>query len=293
MERVRIKARGKINLSLNILGTRGNMHVLESVMSSVDIYDTVDVEFDFSGKCEAVFQPSPYACGIPADNSVYKAVEFLRGYYPGLGARVSVKKVIPIAGGLGGSSADAAAVIYAAKLLLPYIDGIERESVKTGSDVPAMLRGGCLLVSSTGELCKSLKIERLHVVIARGAGGVSTAEAYRTFDEMFPSHRFCPSDTEALAEALARGDTRSVASYTGNALSAPAIKLCPEINATLAALRDKGAQAAFMTGSGSCCCGLFDTEAKAKTAAAELARDGMYAVYAPTASKGMTHTFLR
>lgn len=287
-----IKARAKVNLSLNITGAEGGMHVLDSIMTSISICDTVRLSFNADGVSNAVFR----GCGgalpnIPSENSVTKAVKYLSQFMPGLGADVTVDKGIPLAGGLGGSSADAAAVIAAATRI-PQLesrrDEIIKSSVAVGSDVPAMCVGGAVRVRGTGESIMRISAKPLYLVVASKGGGVESRASYRKFDELYPSKKFAPSDNGKLIKALEAGDAKEVARYIGNALTAPSVELCPDIGDTLKAVESTHPLTSFMTGSGNCCCGLYESKVQASGAERELGERGFAAFCADTCGEGVT-----
>lgn len=288
---IRLSARGKVNLSLNITGVRGGMHTLDSILCSIGLCDTVHVSFRDDGKINVrfAFPEGIEVSPIEQENSVTKAVRYLQTLCPTLGADVTVEKGIPLAGGLGGSSADAAAVIAGAKMCMPqrFGESLYGGSVCVGSDVPAMCVGGSVRLRGVGEQILSVAARPLHLVIAN-RGGVSSKEAFGRFDELYPEKKYCPTDTEALLSALSAGDWDGIAKNTGNALTQSALRLCPEIAGTLSALREENALAVFMTGSGSCCCGLYADETSASKAAERIRGRGIWAVYTATQSKGVT-----
>ncbi|MDR2201863.1 MAG: hypothetical protein LBP26_03765 [Clostridiales bacterium] len=308
--KIKVKVYQKINLSLNILGTRGDMHVLDTVTASVDNGDTVTVCERFDDIINVEFSRFPGAvqgnsdggrggvsdadqnsedggCAnfrvsdIVQNNTALKAAEILRGQFGPFGADIYIDKNIPVSAGLGGSSADAAGVIVALDAMFDFsARGLSAQAaaLKTGSDVPAMLTGGFLRVGGTGGKIERLNSAReLFAVVCKGAAGVNSGRAYAEFDKMYPSKKFAPSNNDALVSALANGDMAGVIRNVGNALAAPAIALCPEINSALAALSSVGADCAFMTGSGSACVGLFPSLAAARAAAASLSARNLYA----------------
>lgn len=284
--KIQVTARAKVNLSLNIVGVRGRRHLLESVMASVDIGDDLDIRFRDDGKTDVRF----LGADVPAENTVTKALTYLRTYMPTLGASVTVHKSIPIAGGVGGSSADAAGVIAAAVRCFPA--SLDEARVYTGatavgSDVPGMCRGGVTLLRGEGEDVRALPFVTLPLVIARGEGGVSTAAAYGEFDRLTPSLRHCPTDTQALLRALECGDVARIAPHLQNALTDAAVSLLPNVAHTLQALRISRALAVWMTGSGSCCCGLYATACEASAAAASLRAQGLWAQATETVPDGV------
>ncbi len=285
-----VKACGKVNLSLNITGVQNGMHVLDSVTASVDIADTVAVRFRRDGKIAVRFVPAEDQAFAPFEtqqigenNTVTKAVLFLQRFCPDLGADVTVRKGIPLAGGLGGSSADAAAVLAAAQQALPQVAGnaaMVHECVAIGSDVPVLLHGGGVRMQGIGQQLQAVPVPVLHLAIAHGTQGVLSKDAYRVFDEMYAQKRFCPTDTQALLRALQSGCVQEIAPHLQNALERPACALCPSLSDTFAAVRDTGAAAVFLTGSGNCCCGLYESAAASAAAAAQLRRQGLFATAA-------------
>ena len=281
--------------------------------------------------------------------SVTKAVNALRGRFGNFGADIRVEKNIPFSAGLGGSSADAAGVIKALEQLygfdiqnkeagklgirsekLGMMNGKKNEdsshnpsaiphsSLLTphsiGSDVPYMLRGGFCRVRGVGERLDFFDAPlTFWVVIAKGSGGVLSADAYRKFDELttcrgdglidkfFTRRRDtheaqCMTGqvvdesvppTSCLIAALKKRDKAAAYRLMENALTPASISLNPEIEKTLAALSEAGADKAIMTGSGSACVGFFAGEAAAKAAAQRLAALGLYARAVKTLQKGI------
>lgn len=177
---MKVKAYGKINLSLYITGTKGRLHTLDSVMATVSIFDEVTVTpaHAISVTCDRDIAEK--------ENIAYRAAEYVRDE-SGLSLAVEIKKGIPIGGGMGGSSADGAAVLFCARELLRNsrrdID-ILSIAPKLGSDVAFMLTGGYCRVTGTGDviepICGGLGFDALIV----DCGVVSTPECYRAFDRL-------------------------------------------------------------------------------------------------------------
>lgn len=292
MQPVTVRANGKINLSLNITGTQGGMHTLDSIVASVDIFDTVRVAFDRSGKVRVRFSSlasarefAPFTGDIDENNSAAAAMRLLQKRDPALGADIAVQKGIPLAGGLGGSSADAAAVLRAAHIAMPNVfalDTLLAQSIQIGSDVPVMLRGGGVRLRGVGNVLDVVPMPELHLAIAHGEHGVSSRDAYARFDSLYPQKAHCPTDTDALIAALAAGDVARIATHIGNALTRPACELCPETEGTLTALGQTDAAAVFVTGSGNCCCGLYESESAARAACEKVRQCGFAARTART-----------
>ena len=284
----KIRARAKVNLALNIEGTRDRMHILDSVLVSVDLFDELEVHFNDSRDLAVEFYDrfSGERMPVPENDTVTRALCYLRSYIPGLGGSVSVRKGIHVGGGLGGSSADASAVIFAAKELYGLNDSVTAGSVTVGSDVPAMVCGGALRLRGVGENVEKFTCPQLHLVIASKGGSVSTREAFSEFDRMYPAANYAPSDIPTLIASLKSGGVTSAAKNMHNALTLPSIKLCPEISEVLDSISETNVIARFMTGSGSCCCGLYNSEENAHKAVEYLRKNGIRAEYAPSCREG-------
>ena len=282
----KVRARAKANLALNIEGVKDGMHILDSVLTSIDLYDELEVRFHSGGDIAVAYYDGFTGENIPAPegDTVTRALRYLRGFMPSLGASVSVKKRIPVGGGVGGSSADAAAVIFAAKELYALSGNVINGAVSVGSDVPAMVYGGAVRLRGVGESVVNLYCPQLHIVVVRKGGGVSTREVFKEFDRIYPSLKYAPSDISALIASLKSG--MGIENNIGNALTLPAINLCPDIKEVLGLICETNASVSFMTGSGSCCCGLYDSSAAALNAVEYLCSKGLFAVYAPSYGEG-------
>lgn len=288
---IRLKICGKVNLSLNILGVSGDKHVLDSVMASVDIFDTVTICERFDDRVSIEFVGEEKTNAAEKNYSVARAVELIRARAGNVGADIVIKKGIPIAGGMGGSSADAAAVICGFDLLFGLEDrGVDIAAIaaKAGSDVPFMMRGGYARVEGTGEKVTPFDGElELNMVIARGGGKVETAECFKRFDEMYADKKLILSDTDLLIKAAKDGESGQAMSQFANALALPAISLLPEIQEAFALLAGAGAEKTVMTGSGSCVVGYFLDKSSAEAAATVLQSRGLIAVTAQNAKQGI------
>lgn len=233
---MKVRAFAKVNLTLDITGHNGKLHILDSVMASISLFDEVEIEK--AGEIKVEFLNA----AIPENNTALKAAELVKEK-TGVPLSVRVKKGIPVAGGLGGSSADAAAVLYAAGKILGT--DFSRDALKVGSDVPFMMMGGLARVRGTGEEITPLAPLNLGLT-AINCGEVNTAACYAEFDALArPGVR----STEAFLGVLkSGGDIRTVMS---NDLLAPAEKLNPVIARVRSELSKRGIKA-FLSGSGGC-----------------------------------------
>lgn len=257
-----IKVSGKINLYLEILGRlEGGYHALDTVMQSVDLYDTLYLE------------PAPQltvCCpGVPQQsNSAYRAAKlFFEESGLSGGVRIRVEKGIPFASGMGGSSADAAGALVALNHMFgaPFSrEALMALGARIGADVCFLMEGGCMRCQGIGEQMQPV-VNRLQPVYlaVQAQGQVTAAQAYGQYDLLGGSRCAIP---ETLS-ALERGDVRAFFAHTANALERGCTRLCPNIAQVLERLRaDANCLGAFMTGSGSVCIGVYEQQAHAEQA---------------------------
>lgn len=254
-------AYAKINLTLDVVGIREDgYHLLESVMQTVSLCD--DASIEKADKTE-LFCDDP---SVPTDrkNTCIKAAE-LFFELSGLsgGARIILKKNIPSEAGLGGGSADAAAVLTLLNELydaqMSYAE-LERIAVEVGADVPFLVRGGSAVCRGIGEDLEPLNgLPKRYILLVKPDFGVSTPLAYKKFDEQSLTSA---GGTKRFCAALRCGGNPY--EHLSNDLETA---LCDErIAAIRRELLNLGAEASQMTGSGSCVFGLFLTLEGAKTA---------------------------
>ena len=164
--------------------------------------------------------------------------------------------------GMGGASADAAAVLTGLNRLFDTrlgADTLAQLGVKLGADVPFALTGGTARAKGIGEKLKVLRLKSaLHVVVVKPYAGVSTAEAFRRYKAS------TPINIGMVEFALLKGDVSLFEHYAGNALGIAALSIAPEIMKAAEALLAAGAQKALMSGSGSTMFALFAEETAAK-----------------------------
>ena len=270
MEKVKVIAPAKINLSLNITGTdsRG-YHLLDMVMQAVSVFEKVDIK-----KADRGITLSSNARYIPTDerNVAYKAArEFFAATGISGGAEIFIKKRIPIKAGMGGGSADAAAVLKGLdRLYGTYLSTAQLCEIgaKAGSDVPFMIAGGTRRVGGTGEILSPCPpLPDCHIVICMPYRGVSTPAAFAKFDRL-GEKTFV--DTDGLIEAMAARDIKKCARLMANDLEKAAD--LDRIYRLKKSLCENGALGALMTGSGAAVFGIFDDEAAAKAALQNIKR---------------------
>lgn len=261
-----IQAPAKLNLTLDITGPApGGYHALDMVMQSVSLYDKVTLE-----PCGEIALSCPPWLPSGERNIAFQAATRLREYAgASAGARITLEKNIPARAGLGGGSADAAAVLKGLNELwglgLPA-EELRKIGAGLGADVPFALSGGTARVRGTGEIIEptdSSKSRNLWFLLAKPEGGVSTAEAYKLYDSVGAGKR---PDNGRFIEALKAGDAGGMARFGGNALEKAAVTLCPAMGGLLDTMKETGAGYCAMTGSGSAVFGAFHTECAARDA---------------------------
>ena len=265
------RAHAKVNLDLRVLGVRADdYHELRTVFQSIEIHDTL--------VCRE--RPGPFALkcrtpGVPLDeeNLVWKAAAALWEAWgrpkPVRDVVIQIDKKIPVQAGLGGGSADAAAALVALARLWggASINALRDIGATVGADVPFFLSGGTALGLGRGEEIYPLVDLPPHfVVIVRPPFGVSTAEAYAWYDEDRASGL---RETRELQQLPVPWPSR--AAQMINDLEPPVMRRHPEIRALTAQLRELGAIASAMSGSGSAVFGLFGRRTDAFRTAGALA----------------------
>ena len=283
--RLTVRAHAKVNLDLRVLGVRSDgYHELRTVFQTVVLHDTltcVDKPGPFTIKCRDPRVP------LDARNLVWKAAETLWTALGRAGSvcdtSIQIDKQIPVEAGLGGGSADAAAALQALARLWggAPLTLLRELAAGIGADVPFFLSGGTALGLGRGEEIYPLVDLPPHfVVIVRPPFGVSTAEAYAWYDE---------DRTAGLREnrelQLLPVPWPSRAAQMINDLEPPVMRRHQEIGAFKQQLRDLGATAAAMSGSGSAVFGLFRSRVAAECALKPLSRNGATALVTRTLAR--------
>lgn len=268
--RITIKAHAKINWSLNILATRDDgYHQLDMLMQSLELCDVLSFENARWLTLDVDGQSLP----VGGRNLIIKAAQALNDYMgQRRGARIQLKKHIPVCAGLGGGSADCAATLLALNRLWNLrlnLNTLMSIGKTLGADVPFCLTGGLARVGGIGEELRPLPSPpRIPLAMVTPGGGLSTARVFHAWDE--GHYPIVPADMDALADALSRGDLIQAQALSFNALEAPAIALLPAVAQAMDAFTRLGAQFVRMTGSGSTVFAAFSTPEQAKAAAAQV-----------------------
>jgi 4-diphosphocytidyl-2-C-methyl-D-erythritol kinase len=264
---VRELAYAKLNLVLHVGHPREDgLHPICSLVASIDLADEVTAEPRESGG------DSVECAGVPGDNLAARALAEFRSWagreLPPLA--VTIHKRIPVAAGLGGGSADAAAALRIANQLAGSPLGGEellRLAADLGSDVPAQLDPDHALVEGTGERVERIRLPGLTAVLIPDTDGLSTAAVYAEVDRLRGTRDHL--DPESLLAAAAAGP-EGLAAALENDLQQAALSLRPDLQERLDALTAAGALGAAVSGSGPTCFGLFGDRAGAEEAATAL-----------------------
>ena len=256
---VTVRVPAKINLQLSV-GPReaDGFHNLVTVFQAISIFDDITVTFAPAKSGVSISIIGDQRHGVPADenNLAIKAIALISKEYDlDIDAHVEIKKSIPVAGGMAGGSADAAATIVAIDYL--YSLGMSREEMseiaaQLGSDVPFMLSGGTAIGTGHGEqLTAALSRGTYHWVLALSSVGLSTPSVYGECDRLRSELEIAePETNEQLMQALLAADSKAVGAHLINDLQAAACSLRPALRLVLEVGQEYGALGALVSGSG-------------------------------------------
>jgi 4-diphosphocytidyl-2-C-methyl-D-erythritol kinase len=283
---VTVRVPGKVNLYLEVGDRRDDgYHELTTVFHAVSLLDEITVR---NADVLSLELAGEGVDTLPTDerNLAWRAAELLAdhvGRAPDVA--ITVEKSIPVAGGMAGGSADAAAVLVAMNTLWEL--GVPRRDLhvlaaELGSDVPFALHGGTALGTGRGEeLATVLARNTFHWVLAFAEGGLSTPSVFGEIDrlrEISDSEREALprlDDPEPVLAALASGDPAQLAPLLGNDLQPAALSLDSELRRTLRAGTEAGALAGIVSGSGPTCAFLCSSAGAAVEVATQMAGEGV------------------
>lgn len=267
MNSIAIKAYAKINLGLDVIRKRPDgYHDLKMIMQTVNLYDTITIK-------KTKFQSVTISSNLnylPADqrNLAYKAVLLFREKYPFRdGLSIFINKRIPVSAGLAGGSADAAATLKGLNQL--YKTGLSLEElmslgVQLGADVPYCLLMGTALAEGIGEKLHPLPpMPDCNILLVKPDFNVSTKYVY---EHLLLNEEIKHPDIDAMLEALKENDLYKLAPLTGNILETVTIAEYPLLGEIKNIMKEKGALASLMSGSGPTVYGLFDSRTDAEKA---------------------------
>lgn len=295
MSRVTVSAPGKINIFFAVgpLRTDG-YHEVVSIYQALDLREEVAVTAADGWQVQVYGNISPdQIASVPIGESnlvvrAAKSLAKLAGIPNPHPVNFEITKSVPVAGGMGGGSADAAAALIAVnELWCTGVSGNQliESATQLGADVPFALLGGTALGTGIGEDLKVIEgVQRLHWVLVANNEGLSTPSVYQRLDELRSARGYDPAAVSVpeipkdLIKALQSGDASAVAKHLHNDLQEAAVDLMPELAATMTAGMAAGAVAAMVSGSGPTVALLALNEEHADSVANQLSIQGYTAI---------------
>jgi 4-diphosphocytidyl-2-C-methyl-D-erythritol kinase len=287
MREVRLRAFAKVNYALDVLGLRGDgYHEVSTVMQSISLADEVELR-RAAGGFDLSLEPEEVEIGLQERNTTYlawKALQRLTGEE--LPVKVTLRKEIPAGAGLGGGSANAAAVLVGLSELFGLglrVDELRGIGAGIGADVPFCISGGTALGEGVGEILTPLPAPPAHLLlVAKPQSSADTGKIYHAYDEVRTASI---RSVEPVVSALRSGSVPALASAIGNDLAPVTGYFIPEVATLGRTLLASGALGASMSGSGTAVFGIFD-DAEAAGIAKDTINAPFIAVYEPV-SRGV------
>lgn len=267
------RAYAKINIGLDVLRRRADgYHEVKMIMQTVDIYDELVLERRKEPGIELRMDNRELPSG--GDNLICRAADLLfREKKITEGVNISLTKRIPIAAGMAGGSADAAAALRGLNELFDMgysLKELQALGVGLGADIPYCLAGGTMLSEGIGEILTPLPAPpAAHLVIAKPDINVSTAFVY---GNLHADRLAWHPDIDGMIAALQKGDLDGITGRLGNVLETVTVKAHPVIEQIKELLRKQGAENALMSGSGPTVFGIFKEKETAARAAEAVER---------------------
>lgn len=280
---MKINAYGKINLTLDVVGRREDgYHLLDTVMQTISVWD--ELEMQHSRQPGVHLQCNRESLPTDSKNTAFRAAKFFledRGLQ-NEGVYIFIKKHIPSRSGMGGGSADAAAVLrglnemYETKL---SAEKLMELGAKVGADVPFCVIGGAARCTGTGAQVEPIApMPECWLVVCKPPTGMSTPRAYALLDQ-YPLSSI--QATPRMLEAMAVGSLKRIGRSLANRFD-ETLRMAP-VRALKRAMTDAGALGAMMTGSGSSVYGIFETEQRAREAMEQMVGMGKIFLAKPCA----------
>lgn len=275
MKEYQTKAYAKINLGLDVVRRLENgYHQVKMVMQSLNLWDMLTLE-----RTDADIAITTNVQGLPTDrrNLIYKAASLMFETY-GIhsGIRVHLRKEIPMAAGMAGGSADAAAVMKGInelfRLNLP-VSRLMEDGVAIGADVPYCILGGTALAEGIGEQLTPLPpMPDCHILVAKPRAEVSTKYVYEHLDARGITRH---PDIDGMVLAIRQGSLEGIARRMENVLETVTVPAHPVIAEIKKRMLESGAANSLMSGSGPTVFGIFSDEGKARAAYARLEEENL------------------
>ena len=271
MDKIKLKALGKINLGLDVLGRRPNgYHDVRMVMQTVYLYDQILLEK--TDKEGISLETNLFYLPVNENNLAYRAAKMLIDEFAiKEGVHISLEKHIPVAAGMAGGSSNAAAVLYGMNRLLQLgltDQELMDRGVQLGADVPYCIMRGTVLAEGIGEKLTPLPaMPKCHVLLAKPPISVSTQKVYEKLDAQEVTKH---PDIDGILLGLQTGDLEKITSSMGNVLENVTITEYPQIKRIKDVMKEEGALNAMMSGSGPTVFGIYDDKMLARRAAARI-----------------------
>lgn len=265
MDKLQLKAYGKINLALDVIRKREDgYHDLDMIMQMVDVYD--DIIIEKNNIKDIVVKTDKAVLSNGKDNLAYMAAKTLMDEFGiSQGVIITINKRIPIAGGMAGGSSDCATTMIGINQMFNL--GLDKKAlmergVKLGADVPYCILGGTAIARGIGEVLTPLKTPpQCHVIIAKPPVSVSTAFVY---GHIRPNQIKKHPDVEKMVEAINNQDLKMLAGLLSNVMEEVTIPEYPVIQDIKEVMLENGALNSIMSGSGPTVFGLYDDKESAE-----------------------------
>lgn len=276
MNVIHIKALAKINLGLDVTGTREDgYHLVRMIMQTIDLFDWVTIRKSRYDKISLTTNLN----FLPTDehNIAYKAAALLKQDFPQIGGvELRIHKCIPVASGMAGGSTNAAAVLFGMNKI--YHLGISQRrlmeyALTLGADVPYCLMRGTALAEGIGEkLTRLLPMPDCYILVAKPPVSVSTKLVYQALDACGELEH---PPIDAQLDDLKRQDLCALCAHMGNVLEQVTVPMHPEITRIKQLMQEHGAITAMMSGSGPTVFGIFSEEGQAVAAKGYIRTSGL------------------
>ena len=276
MDKLELKALGKINLGLDVLGRRENgYHDVRMVMQTVYLYDQITITKKSTPGIE--LETNLFYLPVNENNLAYRAAKLLMDEF-GIeeGVKIYLEKHIPVAAGMAGGSSNAAAVLHGINRMFHLglsAEELMERGVTLGADVPYCIMRGTVLAEGIGEILTPLPpVPKCYVLLAKPPISVSTKLVYEKLD----SHEIEEHpDIDGILEGLETQDLKKITECMGNVLEKVTIEEYPVIEEIKDVMKAEGALNAMMSGSGPTVFGIFDDKNLARKAAAAIKKKGL------------------
>ncbi len=271
MNSITLKSEAKVNFSLDILGKKdGGYHEVLLIMQTIPLYDVITIKKEKSTVPSVKINCSKKSIPVDNKNLAYKAAVMLMEHADIKDSiTIDIQKRIPIGGGLGGGSSNAAAVFNGINSL--YNLGYSKEkladiSKSIGSDIPGLIYGGCVLAKGTGtEVSQLTPLKNGFLLLVNPGISISTEKIYKKYDSMEIPEEAHP-DTNLLIKSLEKGDLYTLAKNMKNVLEYPVMDSKPNVKNLKIELYSTNCLGALMSGSGSSVFAIYNNKKEAHNA---------------------------